>query len=84
MYSYVALQFHVTLVPLSSQPIILVLKILALVNWKNRGHFSFQKREAICTNCRHSLHCTWKKEILNSYVVTLNLKHSFNTGGQSE
>lgn len=25
-----------------------------------------------------------KEEILNSYVVTLNLKDSFNTGGQSE
>lgn len=25
-----------------------------------------------------------KEEILNSYVVTLNVKHSFNTGGQSE
>lgn len=25
-----------------------------------------------------------KEEILNSYAVTLNLKHSFNTGGQSE
>lgn len=25
-----------------------------------------------------------KEEILKSYVVTLNLKHSFNTGGRSE
>lgn len=25
-----------------------------------------------------------KEEILNSYVVTLSLKDSFNTGGQSE
>lgn len=25
-----------------------------------------------------------KEEILNSYKVTLNLKDSFNTGGQSE
>lgn len=25
-----------------------------------------------------------KEEILNSYIVTLNLKHGFNTGGQSE
>ena len=62
MYGHVALRFHVMLTLLASQPIILVLKTRACMNWEHRGLSSvFTKREAVCINCRHSLHWAWTK-----------------------